>query len=133
VPHPMNAAVNSPLPIATPRALVAWRNAVFAIFFVSGLSIATWVSRVPAIRDGLRLNTAEVGILIFGLSAGSVLGLVVAAWLLARFGARRAMTLSILASALGLVAVGAGSTLLASRPSSSAASPSSGSGWGPST
>jgi MFS family permease len=116
VPHPMNAAVNSPLPIATPRALVAWRNAVFAIFFVSGLSIATWVSRVPAIRDGLRLNTAEVGILIFGLSAGSVLGLVVAAWLLARFGARRAMTLSILASALGLVAVGAGSTLLASAP-----------------
>jgi len=116
VPHPMNAAVNSPLPIATPRALVAWRNAVFAIFFVSGLSIATWVSRVPAIRDGLRLNTAEVGILIFGLSAGSVLGLVVAAWLLARFGARRAMTLSILVSALGLVAVGAGSTLLASAP-----------------
>ena len=34
--------------------LVAWRNAVFTIFVLSGLSIATWVSRTPAIRDELR-------------------------------------------------------------------------------
>lgn len=98
----------------TRRALFAWRNAVFAIFFISGLGLASWVARLPAVRDGLRLSTAEVGLLIFGLSAGSVLGLVVAAWLLARLGARRAMVLSISVCALGLVALGAGSTVFSS-------------------
>ena len=98
----------------TRRALFAWRNAVFAIFFISGLGLASWVARLPAVRDGLRLSTAEVGLLIFGLSAGSVFGLVVAAWLLARLGARRAMVLSISVSALGLVALGAGSTVFSS-------------------
>lgn len=96
------------------RALLAWRNAVFAVFFVSGLSLATWVSRVPAVRDGLALDLTEVGIVIFGLSAGSVLGLLVAAWLLARLGARRAMVLSIGVTTVGLIAVGAGSSLFPS-------------------
>ena len=96
------------------RALLAWRNAVFAVFFVSGLSLATWVSRVPAVRDGLQLDLTEVGIVIFGLSAGSVLGLLVAAWLLARLGARRAMVLSISITTVGLIAVGAGSSLFPS-------------------
>jgi fucose permease len=96
--------------------VLAWRNAVFVIFFISGLTLASWMSRIPAVRDGLRLSTAEVGILIFGLSAGSVLGLVAAVWLLARFGARRSMLLSATLSVVGLVLVGAGSSLLGSAP-----------------
>ena len=98
------------------RALLAWRNAVFALFFVSGLSLATWFSRVPAIRDGLELDTAQVGIIIFGLSGGSMLGLLNAAWLLARLGARRAMLLGMIITAAGMVAVGVGSSLLLSAP-----------------
>lgn len=93
------------------RNLIGWRNAVFAIFFISGLSFAAWVARVPAVRDSLGLTTAEVGILIFGLSAGSVLGLTVAAWLMQTLGARKAMTLSFSIAAFGLVVVGAGSDL----------------------
>ena len=30
-----------------------WRNAVVAAYAVSGIAFATWVSRLPAIRDGL--------------------------------------------------------------------------------
>ncbi len=96
--------------------LLAWRNAVFVIFFLSGLSLATWMSRIPAVRDGLRLSTAEVGLLIFGLSAGSVFGLVAAVWMLGRFGARRSMLQSASLSVVGLILVGAGSSLLASAP-----------------
>lgn len=98
------------------RALLAWRNAVFAIFFISGLGLATWFSRVPAIRDGLQLDTAQVGMIIFGLSGGSVLGLLTAAWLLSRLGAPRAMLLGLTVASAGMVAVGAGSSLLASAP-----------------
>jgi MFS family permease len=111
VPRTVNRRNPSPL---TPRPLVAWRNAVFAIFFVSGLATASWVSRVPAVRDGLDLRLDQVGIVIFGLSAGSVLGLVAASGMLARLGARRAMVASITISAVGLVAVGVGTNVAAS-------------------
>ncbi|SDK33989.1 Fucose permease [Cryobacterium psychrotolerans] len=117
--QPANASgANAPRP-AVPtdgRVLLGWRNAVFVLFFVSGLSLATWFSRVPVIRDGLQLDTAQVGLVIFGLSGGSVLGLLVAAWLLARFGARRAMLLGMSVTAAGLALVGVGSSLLPSAP-----------------
>ncbi|WP_241973503.1 MFS transporter [Cryobacterium sp. TMT2-15-1] len=102
---------------ATPTArpgLHAWRNAVFALFFISGLALATWMSRIPAVRDGLELSTAQVGIVIFGLSAGSVIGLVAAVGLLARLGARRAVVLGVAISSVGLITAGVGTSLLGS-------------------
>ncbi|MGO4690505.1 MFS transporter [Glaciibacter sp. 2TAF33] len=99
---------------ATARPLIAWRNAVFAVFFVSGLETASWVARVPAVRDGLDLRLDEVGIVIFGLSAGSVLGLIAATGMLARFGARHAMVVSLSISAVGLTGVGIGTNVLGS-------------------
>ena len=108
---------SSEFPVTTTRpALIGWRNAVFAAFFVAGLGLASWMSRVPAVRDGLGLDTAQVGILIFGLSAGSVIGLLIAAGLLGRLGARRAMLVSVSLSATGLVLMGAGVSLLPSAP-----------------
>jgi MFS family permease len=103
-------------PVTTRPALIGWRNAVFAAFFVSGLGLASWMSRVPAVRDGLALDTAQVGLLIFGLSAGSVIGLLIAAGLLARLGARRAMLVGVSLSAAGLLLMGAGVSLLSSAP-----------------
>ena len=41
-----------------------WRNAVVAAYAVSGIAFATWVSRLPAIRDGLDLTPANVGLLL---------------------------------------------------------------------
>lgn len=110
------ASTDSPAAALSRRPLLRWRNAVFVVFLLSGLCVASWVSRVPAVRDGLGLNTAEVGILIFGLSAGSVIGLICATWMLARLGARRAMITSFAITAVGLVAVGLGAGLVASFP-----------------
>jgi len=101
-------------PSAARHALFLWRNAVFATFFVSGLGLASWMSRIPSVRDSLGLDQTRVGLLIFGLSAGSVIGLILAAWLLARLGARRAMTLSMSLAAAGLVLMGAGVSLFPS-------------------
>ncbi|TDW30259.1 fucose permease [Cryobacterium psychrophilum] len=113
MPRPVNAR---PTPSPARHALFQWRNAVFATFFVNGLGLASWMSRIPAVRDRLGLDTTQVGLLIFGLSAGSVIGLILAAWLLARLGARRAMTLSMSLAAAGLVLMGAGVSLFPSAP-----------------
>ena len=64
---------------------------MFTIFFLSGLSLASWVARIPAIRDDTGLNTQGVGLVILSGSIASILGLSLAPWLLARFGARAGM------------------------------------------
>ena len=90
------------------RELTAWRNAVFAIFIVSGLSIATWVARIPGVRDGLGLDTAQVGLLILGMSIGAILGLVASAPLLAKVGPHRGMVIALVIVAVGMVLIGGG-------------------------
>ncbi|MCD5345308.1 MFS transporter [Agromyces sp. S2-1-8] len=96
--------------------LVAWRNAIFAIFFLSGLSMASWVARIPAIRDDTGLSTQGVGLVILGGSIGSILGLVAAPWLLARLGARLGMIAALVTVSVGLVFVGVGGSLLPAVP-----------------
>lgn len=99
-----------------PHELRAWRNAVFAIFFLSGLSVASWVARLPEVRDTTGLSTQGVGLVILTGSIGSVVGLIAAPWLLARFGARRGMIAMLVAVAVGLALVGVGGGLVPSVP-----------------
>ena len=63
--------------------LLAWRNAVFAVFFLSGLSVASWVARIPAVRDDLQISLETVGLVILGMSIGAVVGLSLSAAILA--------------------------------------------------
>jgi MFS family permease len=98
------------------RELTAWRNAVFAVFFLSGLSMASWVARLPAVRDFTELSTQGVGLVIMGGSIGAVLGLIAAPWLMARVGARAGMIGVLVTVSVGLVSVGVGGSLLPSVP-----------------
>ena len=98
------------------RELIAWRNAIFAIFFLSGLSLASWVARLPSIRDDVGLSTQGVGFVILAGSAASVLGLIVAPWLMARVGARLGMAGVLVTVAVGLVLVGIGGSIAPSVP-----------------
>lgn len=99
--------------------LTAWRNAVFVIFILSGLALATWVARIPGIRDdlGLGKDPAAVGLLILGMSVGAILGLTVASPLLVRFGPHRGMVAGLGIVAVGVLLIGTGATLFHSIPS----------------
>lgn len=89
----------------------AWRNAIFVIFALSGIALASWVSRLPAVRDALELRIDEVGILIFAIAAGSIVGLVGSSHLIARIGAKPTMLAGVLVIATGLTVAGVGATL----------------------
>ncbi len=120
VPHADRAAAGaagSPSGPARPRReLVAWRNAIFAIFFLSGLSLASWVARIPAVRDDVGLSTQGVGLVILAGSIGSIVGLIAAPPLMARFGARLGMAGVLITVSVGLVFVGVGGSILPSVP-----------------
>ena len=71
------------------RELRRWRDAVFTIFGLSGFVFATWASRVPAVRDLLGSSTQTMGLLIVGISVGSIAGLLASSHIIARLGATR--------------------------------------------
>lgn len=93
------------------RQLTAWRNAVFVIFILSGISLSTWTARIPGVRDGLGLDTAQIGLLILGMSIGAILGLVASAPLLAKVGPHRGMVIALTIVAIGMVLIGVGVSL----------------------
>jgi MFS family permease len=88
--------------------LVRWRTAVFAIFLASGLSIATWASRVPAIKVALEVDNIQIGLMLLGAGLASIIGLSLASLVLARIGARRGMLIAMLVFALGVALIGIG-------------------------
>lgn len=91
---------------ATEPVLRHWRNAVFVIFWLCGFLFASWASRVPTIRDILGASTSEMGLLIFGLAAGSVLGLFASSHVIARLGASRTLLICLSMASAGMVLLG---------------------------
>ncbi|MEP6482536.1 MAG: MFS transporter [Rhodoglobus sp.] len=96
--------------------ILAWRNAVFVIFAMLGLAIASWVARLPAARDAMHLEPAQVGLLVFGIAAGSIIGLLASSHVVARLGAIRTMRLGVVVLAVGLAVAGIGATVGPSFP-----------------
>lgn len=90
--------------------VVAWRNAVFLVFLLSGLAFASWAARLPAVRDALQIGVDSVGLLIFGIAAGSIVGLLLSSHIIARLGARRTIRWGMVGAAAGIVIAGAGVT-----------------------
>jgi hypothetical protein len=58
--------------------------AVAAVFVLNGLAFASWVARVPAIRDGLDLTPGRLGLLLLCLSAGTAVALPLSGAVVAR-------------------------------------------------
>lgn len=87
------------------------RNILFLLFALPGLSFASWVARTPAVRDTLNVSTAEMGMIIFALSIGSLTGLLTAGSVIARQGARLVIVISSLMIVIGFVVIGIGASI----------------------
>ncbi len=84
------------------------RVAVAVVFALNGLAFASWVSRLPAVRDGLGLSTSQLGLLLLCVAVGSVLGLPASGPLVSRTGPARAALAGMLLVGTGLLLVAAG-------------------------
>lgn len=59
------------------------------IFLMNGTLIATWASRIPAIKANVGLNQAGLGLTLLGSAMGALLAMNVAGFLASRWGSRR--------------------------------------------
>lgn len=64
------------------------RRALGALFFLLGASNASWIARIPALRDGLELGDRDLGLLLLAPAAGAMIAFRFAGRLTARFGSR---------------------------------------------
>ncbi|MFK4851342.1 MFS transporter [Microbacterium sp. ZW T6_19] len=95
---------------------VRWRAAIFAIFLASGLSIATWASRVPDIKVSLGIDNAQMGLLLLGMGIASIIGISTSPAVMARTGARLGMLVTMLIFGVGVALIGLGTNVLGSLP-----------------
>ena len=88
---------------------------MYAVFLLAGVQFAAFASRIPQVKELLTLTPGELGLTLLAISAGSILGLPSAGWVVHRFGATRTILVAILTSGAALAAVGVTAQALQSR------------------
>ncbi|MFC4011287.1 MFS transporter [Nonomuraea purpurea] len=91
------------------------RQALFLFFLLPGIAMSSWVTRTPDIRDRLEASTGQMGWILFGLSLGSMIGVLSSGRLVSRFGTRAVMGVgtTLIVASLAVISVG---SLLSSAP-----------------
>ena len=82
------------------------RVAVTTVFGLNGLIMATWISRIPAIRDDLGLSSSSIGLILLAMSGGAVLALPLTGAVVIRLGAAGTVRVASAVCAGGLLLVG---------------------------
>ncbi|MDO5722301.1 MAG: MFS transporter [Actinomycetaceae bacterium] len=100
---------------------VKWASrATLVTFFLSGFTLATFLSRIPTVRDLLALSPAQMGHLLLVGALGSVLWLPISGPVVARFGPRNTVWTGFAIWSVGAVMIA--SSLEARSPLALAAS-----------
>ena len=86
-------------------------GALYGVFVLIGIATSTWVTRTPALRDALGASTEQMGLVLFGFSVGSMLGILSANAVTARLQARRTILLGTCLVLAGLALMAAGAAL----------------------
>jgi MFS family permease len=86
--------------------LARWRWAITAAFALGGITISAWGPRLPAIKAGLGIGTATIGLLLAGVTVGAILGLLASTPVLHWLGGRRAVAGAILLIAAAMTVMG---------------------------
>lgn len=84
------------------------RDALFLLFFLMGLALSSWVARTPDTRDVLGASTGQMGLILFGLAGGSMSGILLAGFAVARRGPRAVVAVGLSLLVAGIVVVAAG-------------------------
>jgi MFS family permease len=84
------------------------RLALFALFLLPGLAWSSWITRTPDVRDQLGASTSTMGLILFGLSVGSMLGVLASGPLTARLGTKPVIGLGMTLVVVSSFTIGVG-------------------------
>lgn len=78
------------------------QNATRAIFFIAGLAMSSWAPLIPFVKTRLNLNDSTLGLLLFCITAGSMLIMPFIGSIIRKVGCRRLIILGVLGLAVDL-------------------------------
>ncbi|MFC5282880.1 MFS transporter [Pedobacter alpinus] len=82
------------------------RSFIGLIFFIIGVSFASWASRIPNIKANFNLNDAELGSLLILMPISSFISLPFSGWLVSKFNSRKPLIISVIVNAFSLILIG---------------------------
>ena len=93
----------------SPRRVARARNGDLVVFALNGFALASWMSRIPDIKQFLHLTPGTLSLLLLAVSAGSLIGLPLAGRVAHKYGAmstvRLGLALAMPGEALAAIAV----------------------------
>src|SRR5215218_6068992 len=70
------------------------RWATTGFFLLLGTVLGSWVARIPAVQNGLRLDDGQLGIALLSTSVGAILAMPATGWLVQKWGNPRVIQLA---------------------------------------
>ena len=102
---------HSPPADPSPGDLARGRWLLVGLFALQGLTSASWLARLPAVRDALRLSPSALGVVLLVGAIGALVMVATAGMVVSRFGGRAAMTVGAAGFAVAFLLLGLGSAL----------------------
>ncbi|HEX4226953.1 MAG TPA: MFS transporter [Pseudonocardiaceae bacterium] len=93
------------------RTLKPWRNAVLTAFALGGITLSTWGPRLPSLRADLGVDDSVIGVVLAGVTVGSLIGLSCSTPILAWLGGRGGIRSTLWLVGLGVATIGLGAGL----------------------
>lgn len=91
-----------------PAHVIAARVHLLGLFGLLGFTVSSWLARLPTVRDQLGLTSSELGAVMLTGALGSLLTVLVAGAVVARIGARRALTAAAVLFSVAYLLLGLG-------------------------
>ncbi|MBD8491015.1 MFS transporter [Echinicola sp. CAU 1574] len=82
------------------------RIALSGLFFLAGLSFASWASRIPDFQQLFDLSEGQLGTLLLGMPLGSLIALPLAGWAVDKYGSRTVIIVGSMFYAVSLLSLG---------------------------
>ena len=97
---------------SSPISRKALRIAVAAMFFMAGLSFASWASRIPSIQQALHLSDVGLGAVLLAIPTGLMCSLPFTGWVITKIGSRKLLIICIILYGCLLVGLGAAQNVM---------------------
>src|SRR5215831_14315096 len=83
-------------------------RAVYTAFIANGFIFASWAARIPQVRDGLRVSSGELGLILLSIAVGSTIATPLSGLVITWLGDSRTVAVMSLTAAAGMATVAVG-------------------------
>lgn len=83
--------------------VISARNSVMVVFALNGFLFASWMSRIPDIKEMLHLTPGQLSLLLLSISVGAICGLPTSGAILGRLGVVRGISLGLVFAVPGFI------------------------------